>query len=143
MLWERGTLVLMLRRWVFSLPFPHLLALPHLLPPSNCSPFRSPWSSTSFEVVPLPTLASSSWSRVYKTNKQGIISNILDEKVVQPLLVSTSALELATETVALILKIDDIQVSCPLPFVLFMRRKLTFIVHQVDVRGTVCIVGRT
>jgi T-complex protein 1 subunit delta len=42
---------------------------------------------------------------------QGIISNILDEKVVQPLLVSTSALELATETVALILKIDDIQVS--------------------------------
>jgi hypothetical protein len=90
----------------------------------------------------LPTLACS-WSRVYKTNKKGIISNILDEKVVQPLLVSTSALELATETVALILKIDDIQVSCPLPFVLFMRRKLTFIVHQVDVRGTVCIVGRT
>ena len=44
-------------------------------------------------------------------DKQGIISNILDEKVVQPLLVSTSALELATETVALILKIDDIQVS--------------------------------
>lgn len=42
---------------------------------------------------------------------QGIISNILDERVVQPLLVSTSALELATETVALILKIDDIQVS--------------------------------
>jgi len=48
-------------------------------------------------------------------NKQGIISNILDEKVVQPLLVSTSALELATETVALILKIDDIQVSSLAP----------------------------
>jgi T-complex protein 1 subunit delta len=30
---------------------------------------------------------------------------------VQPLLVSTSALELATETVALILRIDDIQVG--------------------------------
>lgn len=42
--------------------------------------------------------------------KKGIISNILEENVVQPLLVSTSALELATETVALILKIDDIQV---------------------------------
>lgn len=42
---------------------------------------------------------------------QGIISNILEENVVQPLLVSTSALELATETVALILRIDDIQVG--------------------------------
>lgn len=42
---------------------------------------------------------------------QGIISNILAENVVQPLLVSTSALELATETVALILRIDDIQVG--------------------------------
>ncbi|UOH83087.1 T-complex protein 1, delta subunit [Cryptococcus neoformans] len=43
--------------------------------------------------------------------KKGIISNILEENVVQPLLVSTSALELATETVALILRIDDIQFS--------------------------------
>ncbi|WVQ79702.1 T-complex protein 1 subunit delta [Cryptococcus sp. DSM 104549] len=41
--------------------------------------------------------------------KKGIISNILEENVVQPLLVSTSALELAAETVALILRIDDIQ----------------------------------
>jgi len=48
---------------------------------------------------------------ISNADNQGIISNILDEKVVQPLLVSTSALELATETVALILKIDDIQVS--------------------------------
>ena len=47
---------------------------------------------------------------------QGIISNILEENVVQPLLVSTSALELATETVALILRIDDIQVSLRQPF---------------------------
>jgi len=38
----------------------------------------------------------------------GGISNILDDKVVQPLLVSTSAIRLATETVAMILKIDDI-----------------------------------
>ena len=39
--------------------------------------------------------------------KQGQISNILEEDVVQPLLVSTSAVELATETVTLLLKIDD------------------------------------
>ena len=38
---------------------------------------------------------------------QGLISNILEEDVVQPLLVSTSALELATETVCLLLRIDD------------------------------------
>ena len=38
---------------------------------------------------------------------QGLISNILEEDVVQPLLVSTSALELSTETVCLLLKIDD------------------------------------
>jgi T-complex protein 1 subunit delta len=38
---------------------------------------------------------------------QGQISNILEEDVVQPLLVSTSAVELATETVTLLLKIDD------------------------------------
>jgi T-complex protein 1 subunit delta len=39
--------------------------------------------------------------------KKGIISDILDENVLQPLLVSTSAIALATETVRLILKIDD------------------------------------
>ena len=38
---------------------------------------------------------------------QGLISNILEEDVVQPLLVSTSAIELSTETVTLLLKIDD------------------------------------
>ncbi len=38
---------------------------------------------------------------------QGQISNILEEDVVQPLLVSTSAIELSTETVTLLLKIDD------------------------------------
>jgi len=40
--------------------------------------------------------------------RKGIISNILEENVVQPLLVSTSAITLATETVIMILKIDDI-----------------------------------
>ncbi|VDC06561.1 unnamed protein product [Peniophora sp. CBMAI 1063] len=39
--------------------------------------------------------------------KRGMISNILEEDVVQPLLVSTSAIELSTETVTLLLKIDD------------------------------------
>jgi T-complex protein 1 subunit delta len=40
--------------------------------------------------------------------KKGKISNIFDEQVVQPLLVSVSALKMATETVRMILKIDDV-----------------------------------
>ncbi|KAJ3013939.1 UNVERIFIED_CONTAM: T-complex protein 1 subunit delta [Siphonaria sp. JEL0065] len=40
--------------------------------------------------------------------RKGTITNILDENVVQPLLVSTSAIELASETVKMIMKIDDI-----------------------------------
>lgn len=36
--------------------------------------------------------------------RKGIISNILEENVIQPLLVSTSALELATETVRMMVK---------------------------------------
>merc|ERR1712027_126477 len=40
--------------------------------------------------------------------RKGAITNILDENVVQPLLVSTSALNLSSETVRCILKIDDI-----------------------------------
>jgi len=39
---------------------------------------------------------------------QGAITNILEENVIQPLLVSTSAIHLAAETVRSILKIDDI-----------------------------------
>lgn len=82
------------------------------------------FSSRSRSLRPLLALvalvhcsSNDSWSSTrILTDKQGIISNILDEKVVQPLLVSTSALELATETVALILKIDDIQVSSPFHF---------------------------
>lgn len=38
---------------------------------------------------------------------KGLISNIIEEQVVQPLLVTTSAIELSTETVCLLLKIDD------------------------------------
>lgn len=40
--------------------------------------------------------------------RKGQITNILEENVVQPLLVSTSAITLASETVRSILKIDDI-----------------------------------
>lgn len=40
--------------------------------------------------------------------RKGTITNILEENVVQPLLVSTSSIRLATETVAMILKIDDV-----------------------------------
>lgn len=40
--------------------------------------------------------------------KKGGISNMNDDNVLQPLLVTTSALTLATETVRMILKIDDI-----------------------------------
>lgn len=40
--------------------------------------------------------------------RKGQITNILEENVVQPMLVSTSALSLATECVRMILKIDDI-----------------------------------
>jgi len=40
--------------------------------------------------------------------KKGCISEMHEEKVVQPLLVSTSCIKMATETVRMILKIDDI-----------------------------------
>lgn len=40
--------------------------------------------------------------------RKGAITNILEENVVQPLLVSTSAITLAAETVRSIMKIDDI-----------------------------------
>jgi len=40
--------------------------------------------------------------------RRGGISDMADENVVQPLLVSISAINLATETVRSILKIDDI-----------------------------------
>lgn len=40
--------------------------------------------------------------------RKGVISDMLEENVVQPLLVSTSAMNLATETVRMILKVDDL-----------------------------------
>jgi T-complex protein 1 subunit delta len=40
--------------------------------------------------------------------KKCCISNMFDEKVVQPLLVSTNSIKMATETVRMILKIDDV-----------------------------------
>jgi T-complex protein 1 subunit delta len=40
--------------------------------------------------------------------RKGRVTNMVDENVLQPLMVSLSALNLATETVRSILKIDDI-----------------------------------
>mgnify|MGYP003571949786 CR=1 FL=1 len=40
--------------------------------------------------------------------RKGVVTNILEENVLQPLLVTVSAINLATETVRSILKIDDI-----------------------------------
>merc|ERR1711982_235779 len=40
--------------------------------------------------------------------KKGTVTNSCEAQVVQPLLVSTSCLKMATETVRMILKIDDI-----------------------------------
>lgn len=40
--------------------------------------------------------------------RKGAVTNILEENVIQPLLVSTSSITLASETVCSILKIDDI-----------------------------------
>lgn len=42
--------------------------------------------------------------------KKGIVSDMYDLNVVQPLLVSTSAIQLATETVTMMMKIDDLVV---------------------------------
>jgi len=41
----------------------------------------------------------------------GVRNNIAEERVLQPLLVNTSAVELAAETVKVILRIDDIALS--------------------------------
>ena len=51
--------------------------------------------------------------------RKGSITNILEENVVQPLLVSTSAIELSSETVRMIMKIDDIVSDPPLSFPTF------------------------
>ena len=40
--------------------------------------------------------------------RKGTVTNMVEENVVQPLLVTSSALTLATETVRMILKIDDV-----------------------------------
>jgi T-complex protein 1 subunit delta len=42
--------------------------------------------------------------------KDGCISDMYDKNVIQPLLVTTSAIKLATETVCMILKVDDLVV---------------------------------
>lgn len=48
------------------------------------------------------------WAMLFLPHAQGTITDMLEENVVQPLLVSSSAMRLATETVRSIMKIDDI-----------------------------------
>jgi T-complex protein 1 subunit delta len=43
--------------------------------------------------------------------RKGTVTNILEENVIQPLLVTTSALELSAESLKMILKVDDIAIS--------------------------------
>ena len=43
--------------------------------------------------------------------RKGLVSDMREEEVVQPLLVSTSAVELASECVGLLLRIDDCEFS--------------------------------
>nr|GFC34882.1 T-complex protein 1 subunit delta [Tanacetum cinerariifolium] len=57
--------------------------------------------------------------------RKGQITNIWEENVVQPLLVSTSAITLATECVRMVLKIDDI---VTVRFIFFL---MAFAVHLV------------
>lgn len=58
--------------------------------------------------------------------RRGSVTNMLEENVVQPLLVSTSALTLATECVRMILKVRD---HCPMggahPSVIVWQRLMT------------------
>eukprot|EP01099_Mayorella_cantabrigiensis_P000068 TRINITY_DN1034_c0_g1_i1.p1 TRINITY_DN1034_c0_g1~~TRINITY_DN1034_c0_g1_i1.p1 ORF type:complete len:544 (+),score=137.89 TRINITY_DN1034_c0_g1_i1:36-1634(+) len=62
--------------------------------------------------IPIVTELRNKHTRGEKTAginvRKGIVSDSLSENVIQPLLVTTSALTLATETVRMILKIDDI-----------------------------------
>ncbi|KAI9615890.1 hypothetical protein H4Q26_011141 [Puccinia striiformis f. sp. tritici PST-130] len=63
------------------------------------------------EVIPT-TLAENAVDMQLETDcrinvRKGLISNMLEENVLQPLLVSTTAITLATETVGLLLRIDD------------------------------------
>ena len=43
--------------------------------------------------------------------RKGSVTNILEENVIQPLLVTTSALELSAECLKMILKVDDLAIS--------------------------------
>ncbi|KAH9445183.1 hypothetical protein Pst134EA_031714 [Puccinia striiformis f. sp. tritici] len=57
----------------------------------------------SHSALIIVTMICSRWIHIV----QGLISNMLEENVLQPLLVSTTAITLATETVGLLLRIDD------------------------------------
>ena len=61
--------------------------------------------------------------------RKGAITNILEENVVQPLLVTTSIINFATETVRSILKIDDI-VSYPNDYLVFLFKIIYCFCHS-------------
>ena len=53
--------------------------------------------------------------------KRGVISDMWAEHVVQPLLVNTSEISLATECVGMILKIGEYAVVCTVPLLLLFE----------------------
>jgi T-complex protein 1 subunit delta len=56
--------------------------------------------------------------------RKGTITDILEENVVQPLLVSTSAISLASETVRCILKIDDMVTIIIITIIIYLIHRL-------------------
>ena len=67
--------------------------------------------------------------------KHGCITNMYDQNVIQPLLVTTSAIKLATETVCMILKVRDI--AFMLRLFCCIRLLSTIFTHQIVVRVVV------
>lgn len=65
---------------------------------------------------------------------QGTITDILEENVVQPLLVSTSAVKLAAETVRSIMKVDDIVSLCEYYYCSYVLYLLFHLSLQVNAR---------
>ena len=76
----------------------------------------APRRATAYLPIPSPSLQVTELRKRHAEGqktaginvKKSMISDILEENVLQPLLVSTSSMALATETVRMVLKIDDI-----------------------------------
>jgi len=73
--------------------------------------------------------------------KHGSIANMYDQNVIQPLLVTTSAIKLATETVCMILKVRDVSVytygclSCSFCSLVLFDVNSYFILFPVHITG--------